>query len=414
MKTFDYVASGLSYMKLNSKELLNSPELLEWVNRGLSDLVSEKHDFSFLFNALTEKRHGDHLRDKFKFKNLYTDSGGLQMVTRGMTIDDKAKEDVYKVQSKTDYGLSFDEIPVVITSMTGKSKRNSGQTRKFDPSLLKECAVNTGKNVNKQIQIYKENNSKTKPIIILQGNDFETYKDWIRYLFEQIKIEDREYIECVASGAAAMGDGFIEDVQRLYFTKLVPEEYNIKHMHILGLGSVKRIIPLLLLRENIFPDWYISYDSTKHTAASTFGHYINEKGTITTIKREISDKYNHVFNDISSKYEMNMSIREFYDSINDNPSNYVKNNKDVNHVFKSHIGFCMGSMKNFINTVEKVDMLKTPDSIYPFLEDNTMIYMMLKNVKCDYTFNEWFIEAKSKLSSKKYSHVGDSSLEDLF
>ena len=118
----DYVASGFAssfrlaspypdYEELISKHLAKSSEYLK---KTLGNTVK----ISGLFNAYTEEpfavrveEGGQEFRKLFP-DGMYADSGGLQVVTQGKTIDANQRKKIYAVQAKyADYAMSFDEIP---------------------------------------------------------------------------------------------------------------------------------------------------------------------------------------------------------------------------------------------------------------------------------------------------------------
>lgn len=63
--------------------------------------------FSVLSNAYTEEKEADMIRSNNNFGHdwLYTDSGGLQVLTQGLEITDTVKDKVYAVQAKLNIRL---------------------------------------------------------------------------------------------------------------------------------------------------------------------------------------------------------------------------------------------------------------------------------------------------------------------
>jgi hypothetical protein len=76
-----------------------------------------------------------------------------------------------------------------------------------------------------------------------------------------------DYIKSVAVSTVAIGPGQLEELERSFVFKEIQREYGIKHLHLLGVGSVERVLPFALAKYD--EDTMISYDSTSHAMSSS-------------------------------------------------------------------------------------------------------------------------------------------------
>ena len=115
----DYVVSGTSYMRLSNPNIAFDDTNTGIVSMLIKKLVQDQfsHKFSLLYNAHTEHSFGERFKPYHDAAHsVHADSGGLQIVTQGMTITDELKEKVYRNQANgADVGMCFDEIPVILT-----------------------------------------------------------------------------------------------------------------------------------------------------------------------------------------------------------------------------------------------------------------------------------------------------------
>src|SRR5574343_1651308 len=102
----EYVASGCNYTRLpnpGAYELPDNLRFIEAVFRGLQSIDGkDNHKFSLLYNAYTEKHFGVAFKKFYRewLHTIHADSGGLQMVTRGLTPTAQLKSEVYELQAK--------------------------------------------------------------------------------------------------------------------------------------------------------------------------------------------------------------------------------------------------------------------------------------------------------------------------
>jgi len=278
MLHFDYVASGMSHAKIATNAFSNSPDIVEKTNILLREMQGmNDHKYSVLFNGYKEKRVGQIINDTIR-KSVYSvhaDSGGLQVITLGKVITPELKEEIYETQAiLSDVAMSFDEIPLVLTG--NRSAFHDIKSRYYDPDLVEPYAKKSSENLKRQLEKFAELKTKTKPLMILQGNDLAGYQRWMDIHLENIPKELHGAIGGISIGAGALGQGLLEDAERHFiYTQLTGPDNIMTHLHILGVGSVKRMIPLLIYDHTnlLNREVYTSYDSTTHTSGVTMGNY---------------------------------------------------------------------------------------------------------------------------------------------
>ena len=108
MLKLEYVVSAIGMAGPLNSNLLKSQHFETEVVpaiRGAVDILKQKVKASaknvdpsvaVLFNAYTEKKFVDHMKDynKFNMEGVYADSGGLQMVTTGKAVTPQIKDDI--------------------------------------------------------------------------------------------------------------------------------------------------------------------------------------------------------------------------------------------------------------------------------------------------------------------------------
>ena len=383
-----YVASGCNFLSLPRKVFTENKNNLDFLFKTFDLVKNENHDFGLLFNALTEKKFGPIFEKTYRknVSGIYADSGGLQTITLGKEVNDELKTNIFETQAKySDYGMCFDTIPVTSTSET--SKRGSElSTRYFDESKLEECARDTGRNVQKQIDIMKANPERgAKPFIILQGSDENSYTKWFDYLISEINPNDLELIDSVAIGSAALGAGKREDINKIFFFNLIKHKINIKNVHFLGVGTISRIIPIIACNE-LLKDYTISYDSTTHTMAPHFGYYcgMDAKNYKKLSSKDSSDK-SKVYNDIKKNVPFyNNTLDEFWEDFK--ITTFLPEH-DVDRILRTYTSFIMSGIVNFQKTIDQLNNDK--DYFDSMNGKYAMAYSTLREVRDVEDFREW-------------------------
>ncbi len=273
---------------------------MDIIRKLQAQIKPNNFEFAALSNAYTE------VSDLIEYDEVltpegittYADSGGLQVLTRGLDITKKLKEQIYNDQCNySDFAMCFDELPVRTLGERSESGSsmidNSG--RFFVDTLFQTDGTQTGKNVLHQIQIFKklhlenkDNKIGTKPhgkvLIILQGRDFKTLREFAWFLHQEIKDEPNwtDYVDGLAIGnttnigVAGLTDSILRFQKELDF---FPDSIK-NNIHILGAGTINKIFAFFLMPETYWntKDFILSADSTTQTKAMQFGKYITFDG----------------------------------------------------------------------------------------------------------------------------------------
>ena len=422
---FEYVASGVSYSRIGKKNMTHYPETLQYMQRCIQSCQDKhSHTISFLYNGYTEKALGEQIHNWLRpcLDNIYSDSGGLQMVTLGHKANDKLRKEVYKSQmAHSDVAMSFDEIPLV---MKGEKSSVADRTgRLFDASILEERARQSGQNLKEQIEYFGD--SDTKVMMIVQGNDFDTAQAWVNYLLEEIPEDYYPYISGISLSGAALGSGQLEDFVRMFIMSKLqyPEKVNSKHLHLLGVGSIVRLIPLAALHYGgHFKDGYkISYDSTTHTAGLAKGNYCME-GKNVPLTKIAGRNFKKIVNNINMNMERMNLLPLQEDRVYKrlvHPSLWDKEfdrNEDSFKEFQVIYSYLTSQLYNFTESVEK---LFTDSDTLATLAGQKKIYgpcMSFKTVRDKQDFDAWLVQNRRRLKSVPILRAGSesASLESLF
>jgi hypothetical protein len=375
------------------------------------------HKFSILYNAYTEKRQGPILKEHYRdyIHTIHADSGGLQMVTLGKTITEQLKDDVYSNQAlNSDIAMCFDVIPVKMLS--DKSEKLDLDNRRFDPTMLEECARATGKNIRKQIEYFLEQKTTAKPFLITQGNCYDSYMKWVEYIVDELPPEYVQFIGGIAMGAAALGKGTLEDIKRAFYFTQLPIDVKTKHLHLLGVGAVYRVIPNLIFYQNgVYDGTEISYDSTTHTASITRGLYF--KGNrMFDYSRDMSHKYQILLNDIENNFpgQYQYDIKMFHECLNTPPSKIGLKYGSLDPSIQTTFVYVASAIKNFTKCIDEMSSSKA--KVMDFLkgiEKNS--FSALYDVHTLDDFNHWLKHVGPYVESEPVRlYNTQATLEDLF
>lgn len=416
----EYVVSGTSYMRLSNPKIAGDDINVGIVNELLSQTVQDhnSHEFSMLYNAYTESSFGERFKVyKDNIKSIHADSGGLQVVTQGKTITPELKDKVYENQAQwADVGMCFDEIPVTLVG--DRSDRNDVKGRFFNREAHEKCARDTGKNIKRQFEIFDKFNSKCKPFVILQGNCYDTYMEWANYILEEVPQEKHNKLGGIAMGAAALGTGNLEDIQRAFIASQVPmrDENGKLHIHILGVGALRRLLPyIIFLQNDLYKDVVISYDSTTHSRAVETGLYYMNEATV-KFNRKFSNYYLEMYNDVNKVIDLGVSVKDFHKIMNTNSTTWLEENSDLNSWLKIRTAFILMSIHNFTKHVEKI--LTNPDELLKFARKLKLehAYRNLYDIKDPDAFNYWYNNPYlgGSMKSAPVREEAPLSLEELF
>lgn len=419
MTRLTYVASGCGYTRINFPDVAKDPELCSRVNEILSiaNNTYENHGFALLYNAFVEAKFGlqfQLFKDSVEF--IEADSGGLQMVTRGMNITDDKKDGIYKNQGLySNYAMCFDEIPLKFSGE--KSSRLDMSNRWFDKELFEACARKTGQNIRRQIEMFIEMKSASKPILITQGNCYDTYMKWADLVLGEIPEENLKYIGGVAMGAAALGHGTLEDIRRaFYYTQLPNDLLNIRHMHLLAVGSLPRLLPnLVFIRSGVYDkDLHLTYDSTTHTSGIHQGRFYSDKKTI-EFPREFDRKiWTEIYESMVDYTGIDITLEHFHELMNINSTEYLEKYGNKNKFVETYIAMTVTSVNNFRKHVnlclkKKSELLGVMDR-----KGTHSAFESLYEVRTLDDFRHWEDEVGRFLPSSPVRNSAPSSLESFW
>lgn len=281
----EYVMSATGHARIGAAhKLMNvvDTNYLRDILNAAQDLDGV-HKISMLYNAYTEKKVGIQINELFgdSVYKVHVDSGGLQIVNLGLDNTPELRKAVYKNQAESgDIGMCFDEIPLHNEAKGGGAARINTKDKVFMHDLAYEYGVKTGMNIRAQIETYIENGSDCKPYIILQGNSEQDFIDFSDGIMSQL-VGVEQYIAGCAAADTCIGNGVRESIDMMsVIRKLNIPEHVKKSVHMLGVGSVKRLLPAVaLIRSGYFgDDFHISYDSSTHTGCLTNREYTNKVG----------------------------------------------------------------------------------------------------------------------------------------
>lgn len=410
----EYVASGMSYFRFNYNEAYEGT-LNKFINKCLHALQGVgDHKFSCLYNAHVEKKFGPMLRNHFpESHEIYADSGGLQIITLGHQITEDLKNKVYDNQSKyCDLALSFDEIPVKTAGVRVEKKDMKG--RYFDRDNFKDRAKETGINLKKQIEYFDKVESKARPLFICHGNDLDTFTQWSEIALKQIPKNLHTRIGGIAISGAALGNGALEDVKRAFYYTQLPMSETTPHLHMLGVGSVLRLVPtLMFIHSGLFGDTRLSYDSTSATSGPHLGRYYGQDGwdDFPKYRAQIYETMHaEMMKDIPW---FEHDVDTFYEGLTTAARTYEKKHGSIDPVLESFIGLISHMVMNFQRNVAEV-VAKPRKAEKWCTPIQTSAYLSLLQVKTLADFQYWERQAGKYLDSNNVPPYAPPSLEGLF
>ena len=418
-RKLEYVLSGTSYVRLTNPQLINNPANVEVVNELFDHFFDGKysHNCSLLYNAYAESGFGERMQ-KFTnhIQNIHADSGGLQMITLGKTITPELKDKVYENQAKwADVGMCFDEIPLVLTGE--RSERNATRDRYFDRDNFEHYARLTGKNIKRQLEVFEQNDSNCKPFLILQGHCYDTYMQWYDWVLDEIPQSEHHRIGGLAMGAAALGTGPLEDVQRAFIASQIPWHQDKMHLHILGVGSIRRLLPYLIFCQNgLYNRMEISYDSTTHSRAVETGLYYINNSTM-KYSRDPDDRYRIILEDVKKQYpQLDMPKEKFYEMLNTAGTPWFEKYGSITEWQRTRTAMIFGCVSNFMKHVEEI--MLDEEKLLEFANKIKLdtqyrgLYNIQNKDDFDYWMNNPYLGKKMKTMS--ISDEPPESLDHLF
>ena len=280
---FEYVVSGLTMGVGDLYHNKNTGKpYIEHMNKKVVTLDNkfDNQNLSLLYNAHKERKHGEYMRELMEssWYRIHGDSGGLQMARTKKGITPELKDKVYYHQAKyCDVAMIFDEIPIEfdLSLVGGSSMKATIAGRRFDRSDIKRSAKDTLKNVKRQIEVFRQEDSNAKMMLISQGQSVETYKEYIEIICDGLSDDEMDMFVCgVAPSSLCNGNSFAHRCEMIYAMK----EYQIpdiikSNVHLLGVGNHEALSPFYLS-----PDYFdfidhLSYDSSSHASSWFFSRY---------------------------------------------------------------------------------------------------------------------------------------------
>ena len=334
IKNLDHVLSGCAYLYIfrgfmndvgtpNRRQVIS--EALDFMRKDFNSRkeykkLAESFDISCLFNGFTEDSFGKSTPDR-GFDHVFVDSGGLQVLTLGKKVTPEIKRGIYRTQAPHDYAFCFDEMPVVLPEMASEDARTlrlRQEMRTYVSDLVPEKGKATAQNVLEQIKVFREEKAKARVLYIFQIQKEKDARAWAKEMLETIPEEDFEYIGGYAIAPLNTGKGprdFVEVLdgfRRAY--KDFPEYAKKKRLHLLGVGSPRRLSSVLaIVNSPIFPKeiTHLSIDSTSLTSSLALGTMVNpETGTGYVTQAHAVEKTFDYFAPLLEKYYTKQDIHD--------------------------------------------------------------------------------------------------------
>lgn len=417
---FEYVATGLSYFQILNQIVIETPEISKIVNDHLDRINGiHNHNLSLLYNAYHEHKFGPKLQ-KLGYPDtvhhIHADSGGLQIITLGKEITPELKEEIYRRQARySDVAMCFDEIPIRVIGE--RSRIGDLDTRVFDFDRIEGCARATGRNIRRQLEIFEEEKSTAKPMLIVQGNCYDSYMKWTECVVDEIPKELHGKIAGLAIAGSSLGTGFLEDIEKMAYVPFLP--FETKNVHILGVGSLKRLLPLVAFIKggHFSDDYHFSYDSTSHTMGIANGRYFLGDTTV-NFSRHRNQTYLNIYNDLDGKYKLNengVSFDKFFEIVNTHGGYYTFDKqydyKRAADYFNVKAGFICSSIENFQKSVS--DCYESEKHLKKIAERYRVLIeiIALLNIKSLEQFQNWKNEYGKYIYSRRITNSEPSTLE---
>ena len=147
--------------------------------------------------------------------------------------------------------------------------------RRFIRDDVKKTAESTRDNVKRQIEVFKQENSKSKIMLISQGQDVDSWRLYIETICKGLDDEEVETM-CtgVSLGSQCNGNHFAHRMEMIYACKeyQVPDSLK-KNIHLLGVGNPNALQPFIVSPEYFDFIETLSFDSSSHASSWFFSRY---------------------------------------------------------------------------------------------------------------------------------------------
>lgn len=317
-----YLRIGNANKDLENENIEDVKKLLEFTQNKLRGYFT----FSTLFNAYQEEKGGKALSENgaLGHEKVYSDSGGLQVLTAGKVIDDEIRDKVYEVQAKySDYAMAFDEMPLKVVEDNAADSFTGDLGQVFIDELVPITARNSAAHIQKQIDKFEELGSNTKILPIVHGYHPPSFLEYAKTIFENLE-HIGEHIQGVAlSSMRGHADNKVgimklfDYVPKILNSGVIKPEH-MQHVHFLGVARPQRIMPLIMMiKKGLLPIKRMSFDSTAITKSYTFGRVYP---TIEEWKNPKDYSSNLTLNSYKDKSYKN--IVQFYQSVHNEFKDY--------------------------------------------------------------------------------------------
>jgi hypothetical protein len=208
--------------------------------------------------------------------------------------------------------MCFDVIPLESLSDTRtRNERSNVGNKVFNEANHVESGRLTGLNIKEQIKTFREHGAKTKVIMIIQGNDSDDMVNYYTEIAKQLSDKDYDNIGGMAMADTCIGNGTLESIEMLKGAKQISKicHPNMKkHLHILGVGSVSRMRPILYLTKSGYLNTFekISYDSSSHTSTFDYG-LLKVNGTCRALGSTRTDRAEAHFRNVYKLFKNTLS-----------------------------------------------------------------------------------------------------------
>lgn len=419
---FEYVLSGMNMCNIVGPAFMSAPENIKATQLSIEDTNRDNDYFlSGLFNAYVEPALAKKVNDNYRhsFNLVQGDSGGLQVVTRGLEITPELKLQVYKTQAElADIGMCYDEIPLHVTESAGSSNRVSIDNKKFFVEEMEAAARKTGKNVEEQLRTFDDLNSNTQVMLIVQGNNRYDMAKWAEYAYSEVSDDLKSKIYGIAMADTCIGNGVLETVEMCAAIPMMNIPSSIKkNIHFLGVGSIARLIPIIeLSRTPLFSDCKISFDSSSHSSSMVMGKFTTLQGRQVQMgkcaSRATLSFLRDVYDEMSKYIDHDVTFDEYSKYVIDH-MNTMKHLTDYSNYglgclanstywfttlisarrFMDNVVKCQQDSKHYYNILSKQNL----KSIRPLLQ--------LANITNESDFDVWFNSYSKYVPSARIPRV---------
>lgn len=335
MKTLSMVFSAPAMLRLHhQKWMTNNPKLnelfvkcisgvIEHLERKCDEVLPEfKCEIGLLYNGYTEEKGGNIIagNSNYGFSKIYSDSGGLQVLTLGKEMNRELMTKVYNSQRNSHYAMAFDEIPA--KNLIDADRANI-HARMYYPEQAEQCAITTANNIREQCEFLI--NDKTQVMFITQGNCINDVVEWFERGLTIIPSNLWEKkIAGIALAGSCMGRGEQESIENMLAYIILNDKYPkmLKdRIHLLGYGSVNRVLPSIKLFNTHFVETKtLSFDSSSLSMSIILGKFVGKDGSNISVRtdesqtkvlNEVLDEIEHIFYEVFDDFDRPKFVEHF-------------------------------------------------------------------------------------------------------